>query len=107
MDEFVVILITCSSLEEAEKITKTLVSEHLIACGNMVPGIRSIFYWKNQVSEENEVLVICKSMGIRFEQIVKRVKSLHHYTVPEIIAIPLTNGSSDYLNWIRDTVQIK
>ncbi|MHB8483547.1 MAG: divalent-cation tolerance protein CutA [Nitrospiria bacterium] len=105
MKDFIVVLITCPSLEEAQKITRSLVSEKLMACGNIVPGIQSIFFWQGKMSEENEVLIIGKSKRSAFPFIVEKVKSLHSYTIPEIIALPLIEGSSDYLQWIDDTVQ--
>ncbi|MBI1821832.1 MAG: divalent-cation tolerance protein CutA [Nitrospirae bacterium] len=105
MKDFIVVLITCPSLEEAQKITRTLVSEKLLACGNIVPGIHSIFFWQEKVSEENEVLIIGKSKRSKFPLIVKKVKSLHSYTVPEIIALPLIESFPGYLQWIDETVR--
>ena len=105
MNEFIIILITCASPEEAENITETLVSEKLIACGNIVSGVQSIFYWQGKVSKEKESLIIGKSVKTRFSSVVARVKTLHSYTVPEIIALPLVEGSAEYLRWIEETVQ--
>lgn len=105
MNEFIIILITCASPEEAEKITETLVSEKLIACGNIVSGVQSIFYWQGKVSKEKESLIIAKSVKTRFSSVVARVKTLHSHTVPEIIALPLVEGSAEYLRWIEETVQ--
>ena len=105
MHEFIVILITCASSEEAEKITETLVSEKLIACGNIISGVQSIFFWQGKVSKEKEALIIAKSVKDKFSSIVARVKTLHSYTLPEIIALPLVEGSPEYLSWTKETVQ--
>ena len=105
MAECIVILITCASLGEAETITEALVSEKLIACGNIVSGVRSIFFWQNKISKETESLIIAKSIHKHFPSIIEKVKEMHSYTVPEIIALPLIEGSGDYLRWIESTVK--
>jgi periplasmic divalent cation tolerance protein len=99
----IVILITAPSVEEARKIAHHLVAEHLAACVNIVSSVQSIFYWQEKVCDEKEVLLICKSCGSLFEKISRRVKDLHTYTVPEIIALPIVQGSKDYLRWIDET----
>jgi periplasmic divalent cation tolerance protein len=99
---YITILITSSSEEEAGKIGKTLVEEKLVACANIIPKIRSIFSWKGEICDENEVLMILKSKESLFQQIEDRVKTLHSYEVPEIIALPIHLGSEDYLNWIDE-----
>lgn len=99
---YITILITASSEEEACKIGKTLVEERLVACANIIPKIRSIFSWKGEVCDENEVSMILKSKGSLFQQIKERVKTLHSYDVPEIIALPIHLGSEDYLDWIDE-----
>ncbi|MBI3604418.1 MAG: divalent-cation tolerance protein CutA [Nitrospirae bacterium] len=104
-NQYIVVLMTSPSVEEAKKITHALVSGKLIVCGNIVPGIQSIFFWQGKVAQENEVLIIGKSKRSAFPGIVEKVKSLHSYTLPEIIALPLIEGSEDYLQWIDETVQ--
>ncbi|MGH7273016.1 MAG: divalent-cation tolerance protein CutA [Nitrospiria bacterium] len=103
----VVILITAPSTEEAQKIAHSLVGEHLVACANLVSPVQSIFYWQEKVCDVKEVLVICKSRVALFEEILKRVKELHSYTVPEIIALPIIKGSEDYLRWINEVTGTK
>ncbi|MGB2698588.1 MAG: divalent-cation tolerance protein CutA [Candidatus Zixiibacteriota bacterium] len=105
MKEFILILVTCSSPEEAEKIGNSLVEKRLAACVNVVPEVKSIFYWKGKVSKEKEVLLIVKSRMDLFESIQNEVKGLHSYEVPEIIALPIEAGSEEYLNWIRKETQ--
>lgn len=99
---YITILITGSSEEEAGRIGKTLVEERLVACANIIPKIRSIFSWKGEICDENEVLMILKSKESLFQQIEERVKTLHSYDVPEIIALPIHSGSEDYLRWIEE-----
>jgi periplasmic divalent cation tolerance protein len=100
--EEIVIFITAPSVEEAQKIAHHLVAEHLVACVNIVSSVQSIFYWQEKVCDEKEVLLICKSHGTLFEKISQRVKELHTYTVPEIIALPIIKGSADYLRWLKE-----
>ena len=101
-EQEIIILVTAASEEEAGKIGRALVEAGLIACANILPGIRSIFFWEGRVTQEQECLLLLKSRGDLFEAIAAAVKSLHSYTVPEIIALPITHGSQDYLAWIRE-----
>lgn len=105
MKEFIVVLVTCSSKEEAEKIGNSLVEKKLAACVNVVPEIKSIFYWKGKISREKEILLIAKSRMELFDSIKSEIKKLHSYEVPEIIALPIEAGSEKYLDWIREKTQ--
>lgn len=100
-----VILITAASPEEARKIAHTLVSERLVACVNLVSSVESIYTWDDKVCDEREVLLVCKSRRTLFGKVASRVKELHSYQVPEIIGIPVVEGSSDYLQWIRQVTR--
>jgi periplasmic divalent cation tolerance protein len=106
MAEAIVILITASSPEEGAKIAQTLVAEHLVACVNSIPGIRSFFFWEGKAQEAAEVLLVCKSRMALMAKVVERVKLLHSYTVPEIIALPIVAGSPDYLAWVKDSTNV-
>lgn len=101
----IVVLVTASSAEEGAKIARALVDEHLIACANMVSGIRSFFFWEGKTRDETETLLICKTRQPLIEKVIKRVKELHSYSVPEIIALPIVAGSKEYLKWIGETVK--
>lgn len=105
MAEEIVVLITASSEEDAAKIARVLVDDRLAACVNILPGIRSIYFWDNKVQDERESLMICKTRQPLFEKIINRVKELHSYTVPEIIALPIAAGSAEYLGWLAATVK--
>lgn len=98
----IVVFVTTSSEEEAVKIGRKLVDAGLAACANILPKVRSIFRWEGQVSDEQESLMIVKSRASLFEELVAMVKELHSYKVPEIIALPIQEGSADYLKWIGD-----
>lgn len=97
----VVVLVTSSSAEEAERIGRALVEEGLAACANILPGITSIFWWDGRVNREPESLLILKTREALFPRLEERVKALHSYSVPEIIALPLVAGSPAYLSWIE------
>jgi periplasmic divalent cation tolerance protein len=103
MGNEVVVLITASSADEAAKIGRALVEEHLVACANIAGGVRSLFFWEGKTRDAQETLLICKSRSLLMDRIIDRVKQLHSYTVPEIIALPIVAGSKDYLDWVNET----
>ena len=76
----------------------------MAACVNVIPEVRSIFFWEKKISKEKEVLLIAKTRRELFESVAKEVKKLHSYDLPEIIALPIEVGSDEYLNWIEDTM---
>lgn len=82
-----------------------LVDEHIAACVNVLAGVHSLFYWQNAREEATEALAIVKTTQQRFADLTVRVKSMHSYSVPEIIALPIVSGEAAYLQWIVDTVQ--
>jgi len=102
MPNHIVIYITTGSLSEAKKIGRTLVEEKLVACSNIISPIRSIYSWQGKICDDKEVLMILKTRKKLFKQIVKRVEKLHSYEVPEIIAMPIVEGSNQYLSWIDE-----
>jgi len=97
----IIVLITAKNTKEAARIANKLVAEKLIACANIINGVKSIFWWEGKVDKADEVLLILKSKKSCFAKIVKTVKKLHSYEVPEIIALPIIDGSKDYLDWVR------
>lgn len=88
---------------EAGDLARTLVGERLVACVNMI-GVRSCFRWEGEVQEEEEGLLIMKTMTDRVGAVIDRVRELHSYEVPEVIALPVTEGYEGYLNWVQDSV---
>ncbi len=105
MADEIIVLITTASDSEAEKIARSLVDGRLVACANIVPGVRSLFFWDGKTQDERETLLICKSRLPLMNKIVQQVKALHSYSVPEIIALPIIAGSPDYLAWVRETTK--
>ena len=101
--EFIVILITASSAEEGEKIASSLVENHMVACINIVPSVKSLFFWEGKTAQESEVLLIAKSRRPLLDKIIGHVKKIHSYKVPEIIALPVIGGSEEYLKWVRES----
>ncbi|MEE8381720.1 MAG: divalent-cation tolerance protein CutA [Thermodesulfobacteriota bacterium] len=101
----IIVFITASSEEEATKIATTLVEEKLVACVNIIPKIRSVYWWEGKVCQEDEVMLVSKSTKSLFPAIMDRVKSLHSYQVPEIISFPISEGLPEYLNWIEDVTK--
>jgi len=105
MSDPIVVFVTCGSEEEGLKIAIALVQEHLAACVNLISPIRSVYRWEGKIWDEKEWLLIIKTQKDRFGELEKKVKSLHSYSVPEIISLPIEEGSSDYLDWIRASTE--
>jgi len=99
--EALIVYITAPNEEEAAKIAKILVEERLAGCVNIVKDIRSIYSWQGKLEDEKEVLMIVKTRQKLFSALTSKVKELHSYTVPEIIAMPIVDGSEDYINWLQ------
>ena len=98
----IVVFITASGEDEAVKIARSLVEARLAGCVNIIKNIRSIYRWEENVEDEQEVLMIVKTRKDLFHELMNKVKELHSYTVPETIALPIVEGSEDYLKWLRD-----
>ncbi len=101
MSEYGVVFITASSQEEAEKIASHLVGTRLVACANIFPGVQSLFWWEGKLCREQEVFMMAKTRTALFAQVCDEVKKVHSYKVPEIILLPIVDGSADYLQWIK------
>lgn len=101
MDE-IVVFITTSKEDEATKIARALVEARLAGCVNIIKDIRSIYSWQGKIEDEPEVLMVVKTEKTLFDPLMKKVKELHSYTVPEIIAMPIVEGSEDYLKWLKE-----
>ncbi len=99
--EALVVYITAPTEEEAAKIAKILVEDRLAGCVNIVKDIRSIYSWQGKLEDEKEVLMIVKTRLELFRALTSKVKELHSYTVPEIIAMPIVDGSEEYINWLQ------
>jgi periplasmic divalent cation tolerance protein len=102
MTDKLIVFVTCGSPGEAKKIARALVEARLAACGNILPGVRSIYRWKGLVESAGETLLILKTSRRRFAALRRAVERLHSYDTPEIIALPITAGSRKYLAWLED-----
>ncbi len=100
MTDALVVLVTTPTPERAAEIARALVDERLAACGNVVPGLRSIYRWEGKVQDEPEALLLLKTTRDRFEALRDRVLALHPYDVPEVVALPVEAGSARYLAWL-------
>lgn len=99
----IMVLVTCSSAAEAKRIAILLVEKRLAACGNILSApVTSIYRWKGKVQKGKEVLLVLKSTRRAFSSLEREVRRLHSYDVPEIIALPIQQGSARYLSWIEE-----
>jgi periplasmic divalent cation tolerance protein len=98
--EYIVVLVTASSEEEAARLGHALVSKRLAACANIIHPVRSIYRWQGHIEDEQEVLMFIKTRKDLFELLQECVKELHSYSVPEIIALPIIEASPAYLKWL-------
>jgi len=101
---WIVVLITTPSRDEAYKISRVLIEEKLAACINIVESVHSIFWWKGNIEESGEALMIVKTRIDKLNKLIETVKKHHSYTVPEIIALPIIAGNPDYLKWLDESI---
>jgi periplasmic divalent cation tolerance protein len=101
----VVILVTAANREESRKIARHLVEAHLAACVNILPPIESVYRWQGQIAEEGECLLVIKSARALFAEIETEILKLHSYRTPEIICLPIVDGSRNYLQWISQSLR--
>lgn len=101
MSEQVIVIITAANEEEASEISMALVNEGLVACANRFP-VNSTFIWKTNLETADEVMLVCKTRAELLTAIIFRVKEIHSYDCPEIIALPILGGAADYLDWIKE-----
>jgi periplasmic divalent cation tolerance protein len=105
MTDKVVVLVTCRSAKEAERIARRLVQTRLAACGNILRSpVRSIYRWKEKIESASEFLLVIKTSRRRFPELQAAIKHLHSYEVPEIIALPIAAGSQGYLSWLAESI---
>ena len=100
-DGYILVLVTTASKSEAEKIAQHLLDAKLIACGNIIGPITSLFRWSGKIERAEEYLTIMKTRQELFRMVEEEIKTLHSYEVPEILAIPIIEGSNAYLKWLE------
>jgi len=102
-NEFCVIYVTVPDENAAARVTESVVDSKLVACVNAIPGIKSTYLWKGQVTTDQEILLMMKTRTELFDRLQETIKTQHPYETPEIISVPITNGIQSYLDWIRDS----
>jgi periplasmic divalent cation tolerance protein len=105
-DEVIVVLITAPPGETARAIARRLVDAQLAACVNIVMSVESVYRWQGRRCEEAEWLLFVKTRRPLFERLAVEVKTLHQYTIPEIIALPVDAGAPDYLKWVLESTTV-
>jgi periplasmic divalent cation tolerance protein len=100
MTDKIVVLSTCASAEEAGRIAHYLVEKRLAACVNVIPGVRSVYRWKDAIEDQEEVLLFIKTSRALMEELRGEMERLHSYEVPEVIALQVVDGSERYLAWM-------
>jgi periplasmic divalent cation tolerance protein len=103
----IVVYITASNEDEAATIARALVEAKLAACVNIIKNVRSIYVWQGKLQDDSEALLIVKTRKGHFDSLSAEVRKIHSYEVPEIIALPVTQGSEEYLRWIRESTEKK
>lgn len=102
----VMIWITVPDERQAAAITDDLLAEKLVACVSAVRGVHSLYWWKGARETASEILLTAKSMSVNVPAIIRRVRALHSYEVPEIVAIPIAAGNPAYLRWLRTSIVV-
>ena len=102
---FIVVLVTTSNKAEAEKISQALLKEKLIACANIINTVTSFFFWSGKIDKAEECLVVMKSRLDLFGKLEERLRGLHSYEVPEVLALPIVEGSKAYLDWMGEVLK--
>jgi len=100
----VVVFITAATAEEAQRIGRALLDERLAACVNTLP-VHSAYWWRGAVEEAGETLLLVKTASRLLDALTARVRALHSYSVPEVIALPIVGGSADYLRWVEESLR--
>jgi periplasmic divalent cation tolerance protein len=105
MTDQIVVLSTCATEADAERLARALVEARLAACVNVVPGVRSFYHWKGEIQSGVEYLLIMKTSRELFPALSAEVTKLHPYEVPELLALPVVDGAKDYLDWLHSNLR--
>jgi len=98
--ELRLLYVTAGSRDEAKKIGRALVEERLVACANVIDGMESVYWWQGKLTEDREAVLIVKTRAALVDSVIARVKALHSYTVPCVVALPILAGNPAYLEWL-------
>ncbi len=97
-----VVYTTIDNIEDARRISQTLVEEQLVACVNIIPKVESVYRWKGNIETDEELVLICKTVDANVKKTIQRIKQLHSYDLPDIIVLPIIGGLKEYLNYISN-----
>ena len=100
-DDFLLVLTTCEDPESARRLATKAIEAGLVACVNQLPGVNSFYLWEGQLQQTNEIMLLMKTRACVYERLEKLIKEAHPYELPEIIAVPIQHGSTEYLQWIE------
>ncbi|MBU1863610.1 MAG: divalent-cation tolerance protein CutA [Candidatus Omnitrophica bacterium] len=105
--DYIIILTTFPNKDEASKVAQCLLEARAVACANIIDTISSRFWWQGKIDNASETLLIAKTEKTYFSRVESIIKKHHSYDVPEIIALPILDGSKDYLDWISESIEKK
>ncbi len=103
--EYIQVLVSCESADQAKTMADALLKDRLIACAQIVPKVESLYRWQGQIEAAEECLMLLKTTAAHYDLIEQIIKKRHNYQNPEIIAVPLVGGSTEYLNWINEQTE--
>jgi periplasmic divalent cation tolerance protein len=107
MTDKIVVLTTCASEQEAEALARAMVEQHVAACVNVVPGLKSYYHWQGKLESAGEWLLLIKSSRAAFAALRAALEKAHSYEVPEVIALPIVDGAPNYLNWLSTNLIVE
>ena len=105
MSSDVLVVLSTMPAAAAEQLAETLVGERLAACVNLVGPVRSIYRWEGAIQKDEEILAVIKTTAARYDALAERLRAVHPYQVPEIVALPVGAGHAPYLDWVRASLQ--
>jgi len=105
MTDKIVVLSTCGSEDEAERLARSVVAQHLAACVNVIPRVRSYYRWNGAIESAGEYLLVIKSSRDRMPALLASLEKEHSYEVPEVLALPVVDGAANYLNWLQASLE--
>ena len=105
--DIIIVFVTVPGPREGSRISRAILTSRLAACVNVISGVQSMYQWKGKIVREKEAMLVMKTTRLRYRKLEQKIKKLHPYEVPEVIAIPLICGSSQYIEWVTREVANK